>query len=73
MDLKVPKPVRTAKRKSAGPIKKKNTKIQTQYRESEAQTIPWEPDYFVADPENGDPELLMLDFLKWGNLVAIQQ
>ncbi|KAF2883495.1 hypothetical protein ILUMI_22668 [Ignelater luminosus] len=45
--------------------KKKNKEIQTQYRESSAQTIPWQPDSIVID--GSDPELLMLDFLKWGS------
>lgn len=44
--------------------KTKNAKIQTQYRDSSAQTSPWQPDYKVMD--RGDPEILKLDFLKWG-------
>ncbi|KAJ8936325.1 hypothetical protein NQ318_007174 [Aromia moschata] len=35
------------------------------FRESSAQTIPWEPPYVLM--EEGDPEILKLDFLKWGN------
>lgn len=46
--------------------KTKNAKIQTQYRDSSAQTSPWQPDYKVMD--RGDPEILKLDFLKWGKL-----
>lgn len=42
----------------------KNAKTQTIYRESSAQTSPWQPDYKVMD--RGDPEILKLDFLKWG-------
>lgn len=42
-------------------------KIQTMYRESSAQTSPWQPDYKVID--GSDPEILKLDFLKWGNIV----
>ncbi|XP_022902075.1 cilia- and flagella-associated protein 91-like [Onthophagus taurus] len=41
-----------------------NKKIQTQYRDSSAQTSPWQPDYNLA--EGSDPEILKLDFLKWG-------
>ncbi|KAI4469663.1 hypothetical protein MML48_1g18959 [Holotrichia oblita] len=41
-----------------------NKKIQTMYRESSAQTSPWQPDYKVID--GSDPEILKLDFLKWG-------
>lgn len=37
---------------------------QTQFRDSSAQTHPWQPDYKVID--GGDPEVLKLDFLKWG-------
>lgn len=37
---------------------------QTQFRESSAQTHPWQPDYKIIG--NGDPEILKLDFLKWG-------
>jgi len=36
----------------------KNAEVQTAYRESEAQTVPYTPDYFV--PEGEDPEVLML-------------
>lgn len=43
-----------------------NKKIQTMYRESSAQTSPWQPDYRVID--GSDPEILKLDFLKWGNI-----
>ncbi|XP_017771100.1 PREDICTED: protein MAATS1-like [Nicrophorus vespilloides] len=42
---------------------KKNVKVQTVYRATSAQTSPWEPDYTIAE---GDPELLKLEFLKWG-------
>ncbi|XP_065162222.1 cilia- and flagella-associated protein 91-like [Atheta coriaria] len=41
----------------------KNVKVQTIYRETSAQTSPWQPDYTVVQ---GNPELLKLDFLKWG-------
>ncbi|KAK4873312.1 hypothetical protein RN001_015341 [Aquatica leii] len=46
--------------------RKLNKMIQTQYRESSAQTIPWEPENYVI-MDDSDPELLMLDFLKWGS------
>lgn len=67
-ELKIPKVTIPSPR---SPVLKKekrktqNKKIQTLYRESSVQTIPWQPpDYVVL---NGDePELLMLDFLKWG-------
>ncbi|KAF5297367.1 hypothetical protein FQR65_LT01297 [Abscondita terminalis] len=45
--------------------RKVNKMVQTQYRESSAQTIPWQPDYVVS--EGCDPVLLMMDFLKWGS------
>lgn len=37
--------------------------VETKYRESSAQTSPWQPPYIVLG--KGDPELLKLDFLKW--------
>lgn len=37
--------------------------VETKYRESSAQTHPWQPPYTVIG--EGDPELLKLDFLKW--------
>lgn len=43
---------------------KKNVKVQTKYRETSAQTSPWEPDFVVMT--DTDPEILKLDFLKWG-------
>ncbi|KAB0791972.1 hypothetical protein PPYR_13933 [Photinus pyralis] len=47
------------------PARKRHKMIQTQYRESSAQTIPWQPSsYTITDDSH--PELLMLDFLKWG-------
>ena len=39
--------------------------IQTDYRDSEAQTDPYSPDFVVRPKEN--PELLMLNSLKWGH------
>ena len=37
--------------------------VQTDHRESSAQTKPWQPDHQLVT--NGDAELLKLDFLKW--------
>lgn len=44
---------------------KLDVQTETKYRESEAQTDPWEPPYTVIG--KGDPEILKLDFLKWGS------
>lgn len=41
----------------------KEAEIQTMYRESEAQTVPYTPDYVVEDGE--DPEVLMLKDLSF--------
>ncbi|KAJ8955946.1 hypothetical protein NQ314_006795 [Rhamnusium bicolor] len=43
----------------------RNVNVETKYRESSAQTIPWEPPYKIVG--EGDPEILKLDFLKWGS------
>ena len=43
----------------------KNQEVQTMYRESEAQTVPYTPDYTVEDGE--DPEVLMLKDLTFEN------
>lgn len=48
-----------------------NKQIQTIYRESSAQTSPWEPDYKVVD--GSDPEILKLNFLKWGNATVFKR
>ncbi|CAG9841218.1 unnamed protein product [Diabrotica balteata] len=45
--------------------KTRNVEVETKFRESTAQTDPWEPPYKVIG--KGDPELLKLDFLKWGS------
>lgn len=45
----------------------KTRKIQTKYRESSVQTSPWEPSFIVTG--DTEPELLKLDFLKWGRLI----
>jgi hypothetical protein len=44
--------------------KQKNKKNQTIFRESSVQTSPWEPSFVVTG--DTEPELLKLDFLKWG-------
>ncbi|OXU31100.1 hypothetical protein TSAR_016396 [Trichomalopsis sarcophagae] len=43
----------------------KNKSTQTDYRENECQTLPWEPQYRV--PEGQDPEVLTLAHFTWGN------
>lgn len=43
---------------------KRAVAIQTQYRESEAQTDPYTPDFFVKEGE--DPEILQLQHMKFG-------
>lgn len=43
----------------------KTVEVQTVYRESEAQTLPYSPDYFV--PEGSDPEVLLLKNLSSQN------
>ncbi|XP_018568756.1 cilia- and flagella-associated protein 91-like [Anoplophora glabripennis] len=53
------------KLKSKMPRGTTNVKVETKFRESEAQTIPWEPPCVVIG--QGDPEILKLDFLKFGS------
>lgn len=62
--LPLPQTPRKSSRERSVQPKKKNAKVQTQYRESSAQTSPWQPAYKIID--EGDPEILKLDFLKWG-------
>lgn len=38
-------------------------KVQTMFRESEAQTLPWSPPYVQKSEET--PEVLLLDYLRW--------
>ncbi|CAH1113365.1 unnamed protein product [Psylliodes chrysocephalus] len=45
--------------------KTRDVEVETIFRESIAQTDPWEPPYKVTG--KGDPEVLKLDFLKWGS------
>ncbi|KAL3284775.1 hypothetical protein HHI36_018918 [Cryptolaemus montrouzieri] len=47
---------------------KMHANIQTDYRESEMQTSPWQPDYRLINNDGSvSPQLLKLDFLKWGS------
>ncbi|KAF7282772.1 hypothetical protein GWI33_001921 [Rhynchophorus ferrugineus] len=50
---------------TADAVKTKDVQVETMYRESAAQTTPWEPPYKVIG--EGEPEILKLDFLKWGS------
>ncbi|XP_044747701.1 cilia- and flagella-associated protein 91-like isoform X2 [Coccinella septempunctata] len=63
---KMPKDYGEIKDKAAGG--RINQNIQTDYRESEMQTSPWQPDYRVFSNDGStSPQLLKLDFLKWGS------
>ncbi|XP_053623197.1 cilia- and flagella-associated protein 91-like [Plodia interpunctella] len=44
----------------------KNRATQSMYRESSAQTIPWQPDGKAAEICQTTPEVLYLDMLEWG-------
>lgn len=61
-------PVMPEMQKAQVPDKTRSVKVQTKYRESSVQTSPWEPDYVVACDEKETPDLLKLNFLKWGSL-----
>lgn len=41
------------------------------YRESSAQTIPWQPDAKPSEDKKGTPEVLYLDKLEWGKTKLI--
>lgn len=43
----------------------KSVGVQTVYRESQTQTLPYTPDYITA-PGQADPEVLSIAHLKWG-------
>lgn len=63
---KIPKDYGEYKDRAAGD--KMNVNIQTDYRESEMQTSPWQPDYRLFNNDGStSPQLLKLDFLKWGS------
>ena len=49
----------------------KTQEVQTVFRDSEAQTTPYTPDYTVAEGE--DPEVLMLKDLSFGNGLPLSQ
>ena len=51
--------------KPANEAPTKTVSVQTVYRESEAQTLPYAPDYLVRP--GSQPELLALTELKWGH------
>ncbi|KAJ0169800.1 hypothetical protein K1T71_014406 [Dendrolimus kikuchii] len=48
------------------PTKPRNRGTQSIFRESSAQTIPWQPDGKAADSCERTPEVLYLDALEWG-------
>ncbi|XP_045506019.1 cilia- and flagella-associated protein 91-like [Colias croceus] len=48
------------------PTKPRNRGTQSLYRESSAQTTPWQPDGKQADTCEQKPEVLYLDNLQWG-------
>ncbi|KAG5880181.1 hypothetical protein JTB14_001671 [Gonioctena quinquepunctata] len=57
---------KVAKKKSATTdAKKMDFHMETDYRDSSAQTDPWEPPYKIIG--NGNPEILKLSFLNWGS------
>lgn len=53
-----------SKKSDSEPVQKRNMNVQTVYRESSAQTSPWQPDPQIMG--DGSAEVLKLDFLKWG-------
>jgi hypothetical protein len=48
-----------AEQKKDGPVMV-DSEVQTMYRESDAQTDPWEPPYRLQNPDGPKPELLIL-------------
>ncbi|XP_045457170.1 cilia- and flagella-associated protein 91-like [Melitaea cinxia] len=48
------------------PTKPKNRGTQSLYRESSAQTTPWQPDAVPAEDCENTPEVMFLDKLEWG-------
>ncbi|KAL1517717.1 hypothetical protein ABEB36_001448 [Hypothenemus hampei] len=44
-------------------LKAKSVEVQTMYRDSHAQTTPWEPPHKIMG--EGEPEILKLNFLDW--------
>ncbi|CAH2987657.1 unnamed protein product [Chilo suppressalis] len=49
-----------------GPLKPRNRATQSLFRESSAQTTPWQPDAKPADGCVNTPEVLYLDQMQWG-------
>ena len=57
--------IQSAKISQMAEPRTKNTEVQTVFRESEAQTDPYSPDYQV-DPQN-IPEVLSINHYKYGS------
>nr|XP_026501070.1 cilia- and flagella-associated protein 91-like [Vanessa tameamea] len=49
-----------------GPTKPRNRGTQSLYRESSAQTTPWQPDAMPAEECEDTPEVMYLDKFEWG-------
>nr|XP_049703981.1 cilia- and flagella-associated protein 91 isoform X1 [Helicoverpa armigera]XP_049703982.1 cilia- and flagella-associated protein 91 isoform X2 [Helicoverpa armigera] len=49
-----------------GPTKPRHRGTQSMFRESSAQTVPWQPDGKAAENCEETPEVLFLDKLEWG-------
>ncbi|XP_073963727.1 cilia- and flagella-associated protein 91-like [Choristoneura fumiferana] len=62
-DLHVPTPVQLT---PPEPTQVRNRGTQSKYRETSAQTVPWQPDGQPADGCETKPEVLFLDKLEWG-------
>ncbi|KAK9885822.1 hypothetical protein WA026_013694 [Henosepilachna vigintioctopunctata] len=63
---KIPKTAGDRKHKMAGGGM--HEYVQTDFRDSEMQTSPWQPDYTLINNDgSASPQLLKLDFLKWGS------
>ncbi|CAH2101520.1 unnamed protein product [Euphydryas editha] len=60
-DFQPPTPIMTAR-----PTKPKSRGTQSLYRESSAQTTPWQPDAVPAEDCENTPEVMFLDKLEWG-------
>ncbi|CAH0730627.1 unnamed protein product, partial [Brenthis ino] len=60
-DFHPPTPMMTT-----GPTKPRNRGTQSVYRESSAQTTPWQPDARPAERCETTPEVMYLDKLEWG-------
>ncbi|XP_034837839.2 cilia- and flagella-associated protein 91-like [Maniola hyperantus] len=60
-DFHLPSPL-----KSPGPTRPRNRGTQSVFRESSAQTRPWQPDAQPAEGCENTPEVMYLDKLEWG-------